>query len=94
MSGNFTSLRYDPNLFCRCNVFMPLFSASGFRVLTNIYFKERLSAITSNIAYSIGKAILRNLHYVQCLNVSQMERHGIWPQWKRHYGPNEICHVS
>ena len=93
MSGNFTSLIGNPDLLCHCNVFISLFSASGFPSFKE-HFKEHLSSITSNIAYTIGKAILRNLHYVQCLNVFQMERHAIWPQWKRHYGPNEICHVS
>ena len=60
MSGNFTSLRCNPDLLCHCNLFISLFSASGFPSFKE-HFKEHLSAITSNIAYTIGKAILRNL---------------------------------
>ena len=48
--------------------------------------KEQLSVVASKYSITIWKTILRNLNYVQCLNIAPMEK--AWFMVPMDYSPN------
>ena len=59
------------SVLCMC--LLPYSAEYSFcRFLNSIYFKEHIWLLP-NIAYAQYSIILRNLNYVQCLNIAPME---------------------
>ena len=60
------------SVLCMC--LLPYSAEYSFcRFLNSIYFKEQIWLL-QNIAYAQYSIILRNLNYVQCLNIAPMEK--------------------
>ena len=54
-------------------------------------WRDTFQWVLPNIAFAIWKKRLRNLHYVQCLNIAPMKiAYALWPQWIRNNGLNWI----
>ena len=56
------------------------------RILKNTYFIKNFPVDTfqwllTNVTHGIGKTILRNLNYVQCLKITPMEKARFMTQW-------------
>ena len=67
--------------FCITKLMMLIFSIIvSCRFLKNT-FKETFQWLLPNMAYSIWKILLRKFNYVECLNMVQSIRHGLWPLW-------------
>ena len=61
-------------------------------VLKNTYFKERLSVVAFNIAYTVWKTILRNLNYVKCLNLASMKKAWFMAPMEKTWWPQSNIH--
>ena len=56
------------------------------RVLKNTYFKEHVSVVASKYSICDTEKMLRNLSYVQCLNIAPLEK--AWFMAPMEYSPN------
>ena len=70
-----------------CNVFVSLFSMSGFRSLKEYIFQE--TPFSGCFQMRPMKTISRNLNYAQCLNIARMEM--AWCMAPMEYIPQRKC---
>ena len=87
LSSNFTSVRWCCWSSLSLLLFVSLFSVSGSPSFKNHIFQETpFSGCFHIFAYAIWKTIPRNLNYVQCLNITPMEK--VWFMVPKEYSPN------
>ena len=75
------------SVIAMCSHLYPVWLVS--RVLKSTISRNTFQWLLPNIAFAIWKTRLRNLHYVQCLNIAPMEKawfmalmeKELWPQW-------------
>ena len=59
----------DVDLFDHCNVFVYLFSASGFPTVTNTYLKGHLSVIALKTSHNHKKGYLQHIYLKENITV-------------------------